>query len=121
MNQTKPTAKPKDVNSPTPSRLTLRRSFLMTNRNGLHARPCALLVKALRPFACEVRIEHDDAIASGNSILGLMALAAGFESKLRFTITGPEAACAMVAVQRLFDTEFEEAYAADNHPGANQR
>lgn len=121
MNQTQPTAKPKGVNAATPSRLTLRRCFIMTNRNGLHARPCALLVKALRPFACEVRIEHDDAIASGNSILGLMALAAGFESKLLFTITGREAARAMAAVQRLFDTEFEEAYVCQTTRGPTNR
>ncbi len=89
----------------------LRQTFAMTNRNGLHARPCALLAKTLRPFACAVKVEANGAIASGNSILGLMSLAVGFESKLTFTITGREAARAMAAVQRLFDTQFEEAYA----------
>ena len=97
-----------------PNKPTLRQTFIMTNRNGLHARPCALLVKTLRPFACEVKVEHDDATASGHSILGLMALAAGFESKLMFIISGGEAARAMAAVQRLFETQFEAAYAAEN-------
>ena len=83
-------------------------------QHGLHARPCALLVKTLRPFACDVKVEHDDATASGNSILGLMASAAGFESKLTFIITGSQAARAMVAVQRLFESQFEEAYALEN-------
>jgi len=90
--------------------VTLRQTFTMTNRNGLHARPCALLVKTLRPFGCQVKVEHGNAVADGQSILGLMALAAGFGSKLAFTITGAEAARAMAAVQRVFDTQFEEAY-----------
>lgn len=97
-----------------PTKPTLRQTFAMTNRNGLHARPCALLVKTLRPFACEVKVEHDDTTASGNSILGLMSLAAGFESKLTFIIGGSEAARALAAVQRLFETQFEEAYAPEN-------
>ena len=93
---------------------TLRQTFTMTNCKGLHARPCALLVKTLRHLACDVTVESGDATASGHSILGLMALAAGFGSKLTFVITGSKAARAMGAVQRLFDTQFEEAYAQEN-------
>jgi phosphotransferase system HPr (HPr) family protein len=47
----------------------LRQTFTLTNRNGLHARPCALLVRTLHPFACEVKVQHSDALASGNSVL----------------------------------------------------
>lgn len=43
-----------------------------------------------------------------------MALAAGFGSRMTFIITGSEAARAMAAVQRLFETQFEEAYAPEN-------
>jgi phosphocarrier protein len=97
-----------------PIKPTLCQTFAMTSRNGLHARPCALLAKTLRPFACEARVEANGAVASGNSILGLMSLAAGFESKLTFIISGGEAARAMAAVQQLFETQFEEAYAPEN-------
>jgi phosphotransferase system HPr (HPr) family protein len=97
---------------------TLRQTFIMTNRNGLHARPCAVLIKTLRPFACDVKVEGNGEAASGNSILGLMALAAGFESKVSFIISGSEAARAMAAVQRLFETRFEEAYASENKAAA---
>lgn len=94
-----------------PAHPTLRQNFIMTNRNGLHARPCAVLIQTLRPFACVIKVEHEDVTANGNSILGLMALGAGFRSKLTFTISGSEAARAMAAVQRLFETQFQEAYA----------
>lgn len=82
----------------------------MTNRNGLHARPCALLDRALQPFNCTVQVVHDDASADAHSLFGLMSLAAGYQSELTFIITGHNAAKAMAAVARLFETNFEEAY-----------
>ena len=40
----------------------------MTNRNGLHARPGALLDKTLQPFTYEVKAEHDGASADGRNL-----------------------------------------------------
>jgi len=114
MKKTTQSATHKQIAPDGPNKPTLRQTFVMTNRHGMHARPCALLVKTLRPFACEARVEANGAVASGKSILGLMALAAGFGSNLTFIISGGEAARAMAAVQRLFKTQFEEAYAPEN-------
>ena len=90
---------------------TLHRTFVLRNKNGMHARPCALLVKNLRLFRCDAEVEVNGQLANGHSIMGLMALAAGYESKMTFRITGEAAAQAMVAVQRLFDSHFAQAYA----------
>jgi len=97
-----------------PAQPTLRQTFIMTSRNGLHARPCAVLIRTLQPFACEVTVERDNITVNGKSILGLMSLAAGFGSKLTFTISGSEAAGAMAAVQALFESQFQKAYAPEN-------
>ena len=97
-----------------PAQPALRQTFIMTGRNGLHARSCAALIQTLQPFACEVKVECGDAVANGNSILGVMSLAAGFESKLTFTITGSKATEAMAAVQQLFESKFEKACAVGN-------
>jgi phosphotransferase system HPr (HPr) family protein len=91
---------------------TVQQTFIMTNHAGLHARPCALLDKTLRPFDCEVRVEHDRETADGRSLFGLMGLAVGHGSEVKFIISGRDARPAMAAVQRLFETRFEEAYAA---------
>ena len=99
-------------------RTTVQQTFVMTNRNGLHARPCALLDKALRPFDCEVKVKHDGETTDGRSMFGLMGLAVGYGSKVKFIIKGRDARSAMVAVQRLFETQFEEAYVTD-HPSAS--
>jgi phosphotransferase system HPr (HPr) family protein len=86
----------------------LRQTFVVNIENGLHARPCAALVKALRPFKSDVTVEANDQEASGHSIMGLMALAAGCGCEITFAISGNDAARAMAAVRHLFDSRFEE-------------
>ncbi len=85
-------------------------TFVVNLEHGLHARPCALLAKTLRPFKCDVMVEANGEQASGHSIMGLMALAAGFGTPVTFTMTGLDAPVAMAAVNHLFDTHFVEAY-----------
>jgi phosphocarrier protein len=91
---------------------TLRQTFVLDLAHGLHARPCALLVKTLRPFRCRVEVEANGQQANGNSIMGLMALAAGKGSKITFTMVSEDAARAMAAISRVFETHFEDAYHA---------
>ena len=85
----------------------VRQTFVVNIEHGLHARPCALLVKAVRPYRSIVEVEVDGNKVSGKSILGLMALAAGCSSEITFTIVGEDASQAMAAVQQLFDAHFE--------------
>jgi phosphotransferase system HPr (HPr) family protein len=90
--------------------LTVRRTFVMLNVHGLHARPAALLVKQLSRFDCEVTVECGGELASAKSLLGLLGLAAGAKSRITFTAVGARAPQAMEAIGRLFENRFEEAY-----------
>jgi len=94
---------------------TVRRTFVVNVEHGLHARPCALLVKTVAPYRSTVEVEADGNTASAKSILGLMALGAGYGSEITFTIVGDDAFQAMAAVHRLFHTQFEDAYRASSH------
>ena len=89
---------------------TIRRCFVVGLEHGLHARPCALLIKTLKPFRSEVLVEANGEQASGHSILGLMMLAARLGSRITFTMTGEDAPLAMAAVELLFARQFAEAY-----------
>lgn len=91
---------------------TLRETFILNLEHGLHARPCALLVKTLRPYRCRVEVQVEGEKANGNSIMGLMALAAVNKSKIDFSFTGLDAPQAVEAVRHLFETRFEDAYTA---------
>jgi phosphocarrier protein len=90
----------------------VRRTFVVNIEHGLHARPCALLVKTVQPYRSTVEVEAHGNKVSGNSILGLMALAAGYGSQITFTMVGEDALQAMAAVHRLFAAHFEAALRA---------
>ena len=90
----------------------VRQTFVVNIEHGLHLRPCALLVKAVQPYRSIVEVEAGAAKASGKSVLGLMALAAGHGSKITFTIVGEDAPEAMAAVHQLFEAHFEVALPA---------
>jgi phosphotransferase system HPr (HPr) family protein len=90
---------------------TVRRMFVLNNRRGLHSQPAILLINTLLEYHCTATVECNGAVANARSVFELMCLAAGFGSKLTFTMTGSDAKQAMAAIQNIFDTNFAEAYA----------
>src|SRR5437868_2611178 len=84
----------------------VRQSFVVNLVHGMHARPCAMLVKILQPYRIVVEVEANGETASGKSILGLMSLAAGHGAKINFRMTGEDSPAAMAQVARLFQTNF---------------
>ena len=50
------------------------RTVQIVNRNGLHARPAAEIVKLASKFQCEITIVKDDLDVNGKSIMGVMML-----------------------------------------------
>jgi phosphotransferase system HPr (HPr) family protein len=90
----------------------LSQTFVVPVQQGLHARPCALLIKTLLPFRSTVEVEVEGNKASGKSILGLMSLGAVYGSEITFTVLGEDAAQALAALQHLFVTGFQDAYSA---------
>ena len=66
-----------------------------------------MLVKILRYYHSTVTVEANGNMASGNSIWGMLTLAAGYGVQITFTIVGEDASQAMAAVHHLFDACFE--------------
>ncbi len=84
------------------------RSVQIINRNGLHARPAAEIVKTAAKFAADVTIARDDVEVNGKSIMGVMMLAAEFGSTVRLTAAGPDADAALEALAALIASKFGE-------------
>jgi phosphotransferase system HPr (HPr) family protein len=82
----------------------------MENFRGLHARPADLLIRCVSQFRCAVLAQCGDGLTDARSLLGLLGLAAGWQSKMTFTATGADAGQAIAAIQRLFERQFDEAY-----------
>jgi phosphocarrier protein len=84
------------------------REVRIENRNGLHARPAAEIVKAASKFRSEVTIRRDDLEVNGKSIMGVMMLAAEYGSTLFLRATGDDAEQAVEAIAALVASRFGE-------------
>ncbi|MEK0451008.1 MAG: hypothetical protein RL088_3276 [Verrucomicrobiota bacterium] len=87
---------------------TVTKVMEVTNKMGLHARPCSKFVKLAAMFKSEVWVEKDGEQVNGKSIMGLMMLAAGNGSKLKITCEGPDAAESLAALEKLIVSKFDE-------------
>ena len=88
--------------------MTCEREVRIENRNGLHARPAAEIVKAASRFRSEVTIRRDDMEVNGKSIMGVMMLAAEYGSTLRLRANGEDAEQAIDALAALVASRFGE-------------
>src|SRR5476649_1920947 len=86
----------------------LTRELTIANKLGIHARPAALFVKTANRFACAVFVEKDGEKINGNSIMGLMMLAAGAGSKLALHVKGADALAASAELEALVKRKFDE-------------
>ena len=84
------------------------RELVVKNKMGIHARPAAMIVRLANKYPDEVYVEKDEEQVNGKSIMGLMMLAAGNGSKLRFTITGDNAEVMVSELEKLFERKFDE-------------
>jgi phosphocarrier protein len=87
------------------------RELTVRNKMGIHARPAAMIVRIANRYDVEVTVEKDDEDVNGKSIMGLMMLAAGQGSKLRFKVEGDagNASQLLDELEGLFERKFEEA------------
>lgn len=82
--------------------------LIVKNRMGIHARPAAMIVRIANRFPADLYVEKDDEQVNGKSIMGLMMLAAGQGSKLRFTVEGEGGAEMLSEMEKLFERKFDE-------------
>jgi PTS hybrid protein len=98
---------PDDVPDEPPG-AALERDLVLRNEVGLHARPAALLARALTGLDAQVTARLGDQSVDARSVLGLMALSARQGDTVRLTATGPDAAVALDRVEALAARDFEE-------------
>lgn len=84
------------------------REVRIVNRNGLHARPAAEIVKAAARFKAEITLRRDDMEVNGKSIMGVMMLAAEYGTTLNVRASGPDAEQAVEALAQLVASRFGE-------------
>jgi phosphocarrier protein len=80
--------------------------LLIRNQLGLHARACALFVKAASRFKSEILVSRDGLEVNGKSIMGVMMLAAEEGATILVKADGPDEGEALKALQELVEGKF---------------
>ena len=76
----------------------IERTVTIANKNGLHARPAAEIVKMAAKYKSDILLVRDDLEVNGKSIMGVMMLAAEYGSSLLLRADGPDEAEAVGAI-----------------------
>jgi phosphocarrier protein len=78
------------------------------NRAGIHARPAALISQTANKFKAEVLMLKDDININAKSIMGVITMAAGYNTQITVRATGEDEVEAIEALYTLFENKFEE-------------
>lgn len=86
----------------------IEKNFKIKNKLGLHARPAALLAQTITKFQSKVAIIKNGQEVDGDSILGIMMLAAEFGSEITVIVNGKDEKEAIKKIEELFAKKFDE-------------
>lgn len=78
------------------------------NRAGIHARPAAIIAQTANKFECEVTISKEDVEVNAKSIMGVIAMGAGYNTQLTFIFDGSDETEAASIMEELFNSKLEE-------------
>lgn len=84
------------------------RELEIVNEKGLHARASAKFVEVVEDHDAKAEVEKDGMSVSGDSIMGLLMLAASRGTSIKVTTSGPEAEQLSDALAALVADKFGE-------------
>ena len=86
----------------------LTRTLTICNAKGLHARASARFVETVESFDAMATVRRDGQTVTGDSIMGLLMLAASQGTTIDVCVNGPEADDLMSALEALVADRFGE-------------
>jgi len=86
------------------------RVLMIINEKGLHARASAKLVEVVEAHDASAEVSKDGMSASGDSIMGLLMLAASKGTSIEVMTSGPEADKLAMALEVLVADRFGEEF-----------
>ena len=84
------------------------RVMKIVNEKGLHARASAKFVQMVEKYDAKVAVSRNGESVGGDSIMGLMMLAAGIGTSISVSATGAEAEQVIAALDALVSNRFGE-------------
>ena len=86
----------------------IEKILTVQNRAGIHARPAAIIAQTANKFQSEVILAHEDTEVNAKSIMGVITMAAGYNTTLVLHADGPDESEAASVIEELFNSRFEE-------------
>lgn len=86
------------------------RDLKIVNEKGLHARASAKFVEVVENFDASAEVSKDGMSVSGDSIMGLLMLAASRGTTITVKTTGAQAEALLEALERLVQNMFGEPF-----------
>ena len=86
----------------------IRKTIVIENKLGMHARPATMIVKIASKFRSDFRIIKGDMEINGKSIMGVMTLAAEYGSELELVADGVDEEYLIREIAELFASKFGE-------------
>lgn len=83
----------------------MKKNITITSPEGLHARPCTLLVSAATPFASELQITYKERTVNLKSIMGVMSLGVPSGSVITISAEGSDAEGALAKLSEVISSE----------------
>lgn len=83
-------------------------SLAIVNEKGLHARASAKFVETVERFNADATVSREGQSTSGDSIMGLLMLAASIGTSIEVETSGPEAEALAEALSALVADRFGE-------------
>lgn len=88
----------------------IQRTIQIVNEKGLHARASAKLVEVVDGFDASAEVSKDGLSAGGDSIMGLLMLAASKGTSIEVETSGPDAQALADAIEALVSDKFGEGF-----------
>lgn len=88
----------------------LSQTVVVSNPQGLHARPASQIMKVSNRFKSRIELIKGNERVDGKSILEILTLGATVGTNLIIEADGPDAESALTALAELFASGFAEGY-----------
>ena len=85
-----------------------RKTIILDNAEGLHARPAAKFVQKANKYESDIEIEFSENIVNGKSIIGIMSLGAFAGEKITVIANGTDERAAVEDLVNFLQNGFKE-------------
>lgn len=86
----------------------VEKMLTVKNRAGIHARPATLIAQMANKYTSEITLEKDSIVINAKSIMGVITMAAGYNTTLTLKVEGPDESEAANAIEELFEKKFDD-------------